>query len=108
MIAPSRLRALSFSIAMLLLGGCASTARPVLYPDGQQDMARVDADLLECRGRAEAAVGMNDAMTPKKRADVGRRGAMELSTKRSNGSSAARATYGRERAAPVRVQWRAP
>lgn len=49
--------------ALALLAGCASTSAPVLYADAasRKPAARAQADIDECRARAQAAVGVNGA-----------------------------------------------
>ncbi|HSQ73682.1 MAG TPA: hypothetical protein VLM87_14810 [Rubrivivax sp.] len=72
------------AVALAVLSGCASTARPVIYQPPQAapaKAARVDSDLERCREQALQAVGLN-ASKGRSLADVpARDGAMEFVNK---------------------------
>lgn len=62
------------------LGGCASTATPVVYKAGAPApvAARTEADLQTCRAEAETSVGINSVKATKVSASTAKRGAMEF------------------------------
>ena len=67
--------------AALALGGCASTAQPVIYGGSAKAAkpARVAAaDIAECRSLAESAVGTNAFRSAKTPAAAGKKGAAEF------------------------------
>jgi len=75
-VAPRILLALA---AAALLGGCASTATPVVYKPGAAPVAaRADADLKACRTEAEVSVGINSTKATKVSAGTAKRGAVEF------------------------------
>jgi hypothetical protein len=75
---PRRLLAIA---ALLLLSGCASTTAPVLYGGTRASAAtpqRLQADIEDCRSRADSAVGVNAANARRVSHQAARRGAVEF------------------------------
>lgn len=66
-------------VLLAVLAGCASTAKPVVYPvaDAKREL-RAEADLKACRAKADAAVGINGSRAQKTGTAVARRSAVEF------------------------------